>query len=356
MQTLAATVSVVSDPHVLPSLAATVSVVSDPHVLPSLAATVSAVSESYAPLSGVRLAVMSVLLGALPFIWRMTPLCKERNSADEAGFIEHLKELKLRLVRVLCWTLATFLLITGIEGVIAVTSDAECRGNLTCHALFIFKGAGILYSKLAAPLLGSLPESGALIAVGTASPLSVPMKAAVFAAVCIMMPFILSELWRFIAPGLYDNEKPLAWKLGVSSTVLFYLGLVFAYFFVFKLIFDVIAEVSRDIITWMPDINELFGFMLTIFFAFGLVFEIPVAVFILVRAGVVELEKVRKARPGVIIGSFVVAAIVTPPDVLSQLLLAIPCCLLFEVGLWVAAKWGVPKEEAEGESKPETSG
>ena len=303
------------------------------------------------PSSGVRLAVMAVLLGAFPFIWRMVPLCKERISADEAGFFEHLKELQVRLVRVLVWTLVVFLLITGIEGGIAVMDDAKCREDIACSALFIFKGAGILYSQLATPLREILPGPGSLIAVGTTSPVFVPMKAAFFAAVCIMMPYILYEVWSFVAPGLYDNEKGLALPLLVSSVVLFFAGILFAYFIVFEVVFQVIKNVVPDAIHWTPDIGDLFGFMLLMFFAFGLMFEVPVAVFILVRAGVMELESLRKARPFVIVGSFIVAAIVTPPDVLSQLLFAIPCCLLYQIGLWVAAKWAVPKEASEEVSK-----
>lgn len=254
------------------------------------------------------------------------------GASEQEGFIAHLKELRWNLLRVLQWVIAAFILLPGIEGIFAVATDPDCRG-LTCWGLFFFKGAGNIYVHLAAPLLDSLPESSSLIAVGTASPVIVPMKAAFFAAVCIMMPYILYEMWSFVAPGLYDNEKGLVLPLIMSGAALFYAGILFAYFLVFKIIFGIIAEVAPEAINWTPDIDDLFGFMLMMFLAFGLVFEVPVAMFVLVRAGVVELEAVRKARPRVIVGIFIVAAIVTPPDVLSQFLLALPCWLLYEVGL-----------------------
>ena len=228
------------------------------------------------------------------------------------GFIGHLVELRTRLLRSLSAVLIVFL------------------------AAIPF--AGEIYEILAAPLLAKLPESGSLIAVGAVSPFFVPMKAAFFLAACVAMPYVLHEIWRFVAPGLYKNEKILALPLLFSSAMLFYTGVAFAYFLVFHVVFGFIASIAPDAVSWTPDINELFGFMLALFFAFGLAFEVPVAVFILARAGVVELEDLKKARPYVIVGAFVVAAIFTPPDVISQLLLAIPCCLLYEIGLLVAPK------------------
>ena len=237
----------------------------------------------------------------------------DANPAME-GFIGHLVELRTRLLRSLAAVLILFL------------------------AAFPF--AGEIYGILAAPLLEQLPESGSLIAVGAVSPFFVPMKTAFFFAVCVAMPYVLHEIWRFVAPGLYKREEGLALPLVVSSALLFYIGMGFAYFLVFKVVFGFIASIAPEAVSWTPDINELFGFMLALFFAFGLAFEVPVAVFILARAGVVELQDLKKARPYVIVGAFVVAAIFTPPDVISQLLLAIPCCLLYEIGLLVV-QWGV---------------
>ena len=274
------------------------------------------------------------------------------GEAEQDGFIAHLIELRRHLLRVSRWVVAVFVLLPGIEGVLAVATDPDCHDDLACWGLFALKGAGNIYVHLAAPLLDSLPESGSLIAVGTAAPVLVPMKAAFFAAICVTMPYILYEVWSFVAPGLYDNEKGLALPLLMSSVALFYAGILFAYLLVFKAVFVVFAAVAPDAIQWTPDINDLLGFMLLLFFAFGLAFEVPVAVFILVRAGVVELKALREARPHVIVGAFIVAAFVTPPDVFSQFLLAIPCCLLYEIGLWIAAKWAVPKPE----SSSETSG
>lgn len=210
--------------------------------------------------------------------------------------------------------------------------------------LLLFVGliplGGQIYEVLACPLLAKLPESGSLIAVGAVSPFFVPMKAAFFVAVCVAMPYVLREIGHFVALGLYKREEIVGGWLVASAAFLFYLGMAFAYFLVFHVVFGFIAAVSPEAVSWSPDINELFGFTLALFFAFGLAFEVPVAVFILARANIVELEDLKRARPYVIVGAFVVAAIVTPPDVISQLLLAIPCCLLYEVGLMVAEpKW-----------------
>ena len=263
------------------------------------------------------------------------------DSLTADSFIGHLIELRGHVVRVLGWVLAMFFLLTGTVGAL----ELWCGGDATMRevGLVFFTGAGAIYSALAAPLLESLPESGALIAINTVSPVFVPMKAAFFVAVCALMPYILYEMWSFVAPGLYRHEQGIAFWVIVSGAVLFYLGMVFAYFAVFQIVFGVIAAVTPEAVNWTPDINELFGFMLLLFFVFGLAFEIPVAEFILVRAGVVELEDLKRARPWVIVGAFVVAAVVTPPDVLSQFLLAIPCWLLYEVGLWFAPKRGRKK-------------
>ena len=308
----------------------------------------------YASSSGLGLALavfFAVLFGALPFAFSRDNADSTAGEAD--GFMAHLNELRLRLLRVLKWTLLTFFVLPTALGLFGL----ECKGELSLPTLWrsFFQGAGDIYGFLAAPLLENLPKAGALIAIGMVSPILVPMKAAFFFALCVMTPFILSEAWKFVAPGLYDGERRIAGRLAATSAALFYAGVAFAYFIVFHVVFGVIVAVTPDTVNWTPDIGELFGGMLLIFFSFGLVFELPVAMFILVRAGVVELSGLRRARPYVIVGAFVVAAIVTPPDIWSQIIFALLCCLLYEVGLLVAAKWAVPKGEAEGESKPETS-
>ena len=258
------------------------------------------------------------------------------------SFIEHLLELRWHVLRVLSWMLAMFLFLPMLAGLFLLwCGDAW---SLKGIGLAFFNGAGSIYGILAVPLLEQLPESGEIIAIGVASPVFVPVKAAFFVAACVTMPYALCEMWRFVAPGLYDSEKGLAIPLIASSVALFYAGVMFAYLMVFRVVFGVIAAVSPEVVNWMPDVNEFFGFMLTMFFMFGLVFEVPVAVFILVRAGIVEMGQLKKARRYVIVGAFVVAAIVTPPDVLSQFMLAIPCWLLYELGLWFAARWGVKKK------------
>ena len=202
--------------------------------------------------------------------------------------------------------------------------------------------AGKLYAGLALPLLQSLPNSGQLISVSVAGPFTVQIVTAAFAAFLLALPYLWFEVWRFVAPGLYAHEKNLALPLVASGTLLFYLGMLFAYFFVFKAVFGFIAEIAPQEIAWTPDVQEYFSFALTLFIAFGAAFETPVAVYLLVRTGIVEKKTLRRGRRYVIVGAFVVAAVLTPPDVISQFLLAIPCWILFELGLWLAPE---PKKE-----------
>jgi sec-independent protein translocase protein TatC len=175
-----------------------------------------------------------------------------------------------------------------------------------------------------------------MIATGVVTPFMVPVKGTAMVAFLVALPYVLYQAWAFVAPGLYEHEKKLALPLVVGSTVLFLLGVAFCYYFVFGRVFAFIHGFAPKSITPAPDIEAYFSFVLTMFIAFGVTFEIPIVVIILVRMGLVSLEKLRQARPYVIVGAFVVAAVVTPPDVLSQLLLALPMCLLFEAGLLVA--------------------
>src|SRR5438128_7981932 len=203
-------------------------------------------------------------------------------------------------------------------------------------ALFIWPGSGYIYDLLAAPLMSALPEGAKMIATGVITPFMVPVKVTALAAFMIALPYVLYQAWAFVAPGLYEHEKKLALPLVIGSTALFLLGVAFCYFFVFGRVFAFIHSFAPKSISPAPDIEAYFSFVITMFIAFGVTFEIPIVVIVLVRMGVVSVEKLRDARPYVIVGAFVIAAVVTPPDVLSQLLLAIPMCLLYEAGLVLA--------------------
>ena len=178
------------------------------------------------------------------------------------------------------------------------------------------------------------------------APFMVPVKVTALVAFMVALPVILFQAWAFVAPGLYEHEKKLALPIVVASTVLFIAGVAFCYFFVFGTVFRFINEFAPKSITPAPDIEAYFSFVITMFLAFGVTFEIPIVVILLVRAGVVSLEKMTEARPYVIVGAFIVAAVVTPPDVLSQFMLAVPMCLLYEAGLIVARFTGPPRAKA----------
>jgi len=227
-------------------------------------------------------------------------------------FISHLVELRTRLMHALTAVAATFVL------------------------LFLYPGAGPIYDFLAAPLTHALPEGTRMIATGVITPFMVPMKVTALVAFLVALPYVLYQAWAFVAPGLYEHEKKFAVPLIVASTLLFLTGIAFCYYFVFGTVFHFINNFAPKSITPAPDIEAYFSFVITMFMAFGITFEIPIAMIILVRSGVVSFEKLAAARPYAIVGAFVVAAVVTPPDVLSQLMLAVPMCLLFEAGLFIA--------------------
>jgi sec-independent protein translocase protein TatC len=249
--------------------------------------------------------------------------------SDQESFISHLVELRQRLVRAVGAVLALFV-------------------------LFIFwPGSGTIYDFLAVPLMSALPDGAKMIATGVITPFMVPMKVTVLAAFVIALPYVLYQAWAFVAPGLYEHEKKLALPLIVASTVLFLLGMAFCYYIVFERVFAFIHDFAPKSITPAPDIDAYFSFVLTMFLAFGVTFEIPVVVIVLVRMGIVSVEKLREARPYVIVGAFVVAAVVTPPDVLSQFMLAVPMCLLYEAGLFLSRFIAVrPKQESEYKTQP----
>jgi sec-independent protein translocase protein TatC len=200
--------------------------------------------------------------------------------------------------------------------------------------LFFWPGSGAIYDFLAAPLLQALPEGTKMIATGVITPFMVPMKVTALVAFMVALPYVLFQAWAFVAPGLYEHEKKLALPIVVLSTVLFLLGVAFCYYFVFGKVFAFINDFAPKSITPAPDIEAYFSFVITMFLAFGVTFEIPIVVILLVRFGVVGVDKLKQARPYVIVGAFVVSAVVTPPDVLSQFMLAVPMCLLYEAGLF----------------------
>jgi sec-independent protein translocase protein TatC len=251
-------------------------------------------------------------------------------SEQTESFISHLIELRQRLVRAVAAILVFFV------------------------ALFFWPGPGYIYDLLAAPLLAVMPANSKMIATGVITPFMVPVKVTALGAFMIALPYVLYQAWAFVAPGLYENEKKLAVPLIIGSTVLFLCGVAFCYFIVFGTVFAFIQGFSPASVSPMPDIDAYFNFVITMFLSFGITFEIPIVVILLVRMGVVSLEKLKEARPYVIVGAFVVAAVVTPPDVLSQFMLAVPMCVLYEAGLFLARFVGTRKEEAKEATKEES--
>jgi len=214
-----------------------------------------------------------------------------------------------------------------LKGVVAVL--------LAFAALMPF--ANRIYAQLAAPLLSKLPAGGQLVAIEVASPFFTPVKLAFFCAVMLAMPVLIYQAWAFVAPGLYQQEKRMARPLLVAALLLFYIGCAFAYFLVLPAVFGFLTAITPEGVAMMTDISRYLDFVLVIFLAFGLSFELPVAVVVLVLLGVVTPAQLREARGYVIVGVFVLAAIITPPDVVSQLMLAIPMCLLYELGIIAGA-------------------
>jgi sec-independent protein translocase protein TatC len=232
------------------------------------------------------------------------------SEAAEETFLSHLIELRDRLLRIIGAVLLVFLLL--------------------------FYWASDIYTLLAKPLLAALPADGKMIATDVVGVFLVPVKVTLLVAFLVALPYVLYQVWAFVAPGLYSHEKRLVLPLVVTSSILFFFGMAFAYFVVFPSVFRFMAAIAPQGVAWMTDIEKYFSFVLTMFLAFGVTFETPVAVVLLVRLGVVNIEQLKQARSYVIVGAFVVGAIFTPPDVVSQLLLAIPVCLLYEAGIWIA--------------------
>lgn len=259
-----------------------------------------------------------------------SPPPKDELEGTEQPFVSHLIELRDRLIRAL----------------IAV--------GIAFGVLALYPGPAGLYDLLAAPLVAHLPAGATLIATNVISPILVPLKITLAAAFMLALPFVLYQVWAFVAPGLYSHEKRMVLPLVISSTILFIAGVAFCYFAVIPGMAKFIQAFAPGSITAAPDIEQYFGFVLTLFMVFGIAFEVPIAVIVLVRIGVVSIEQLQKFRGYFIVGAFIVAAIVTPPDVISQLALAIPMCILYEIGILAAkffakdAKSRAPAEDQAG--------
>jgi sec-independent protein translocase protein TatC len=243
----------------------------------------------------------------------MSDPAKDELEGTEQPFVSHLVELRDRLIRVVVVVVGLFIVLA-----------------------FIWPKAGLIYDLFASPLVGRLPPGTKLIATSVLSPVMVPLKVSLLAAFLIALPYVLYQTWAFVAPGLYTHEKRLVMPLVVSSTFLFFVGVGFCYFLVIPAITTFTQGWVGTSIAATPDIEQYFGFALNLFIVFGIAFEVPVAVVVLARIGVVSIEQLKSFRGYFVVGAFVVSAVVTPPDVVSQLSLAIPMCILYEVGILCA--------------------
>jgi sec-independent protein translocase protein TatC len=255
---------------------------------------------------------------------------KDELEGTEQPFVSHLIELRDRLVRSL----------------IAV--------GIAFGVLCVWPGPGAMYDLLARPLVANLPAGATLIATSVISPFLVPLKITLMSAFLVALPVVLYQVWAFVAPGLYSHEKKLVLPLVVSSTVLFFTGVAFCYFFVFGKVFHFIQSFAPKSITAAPDIEAYLSFVLTMFVAFGAAFEVPIAVVVLARIGIVSIDQLRKFRGYFIVLAFIIAAVITPPDIVSMLALAVPMVLLYEIGIW-AAQLFIKHTQAPGD-EPVTPG
>ena len=247
-------------------------------------------------------------------------------AGTEQPFVSHLIELRDRLVR-------------------SCIAIGVCFG-----VLMVWPGSAGLYDLLALPLVQHLPKGGTLIATSVISPFLVPLKITLMAAFLLALPVVLYQVWAFVAPGLYTHEKKLVLPLVISSTLLFFLGVAFCYFFVFGKVFTFIQSFAPKSVSAMPDIEAYLSFVLSMFIAFGAAFEVPIVVVVLARMGLVSIEKLKSFRAYFIVLAFIIAAVLTPPDVVSQLALAIPMVLLYEVGI-IAAGVFIKHTQAPDEAK-----
>ncbi len=251
-------------------------------------------------------------------------------STTQETFISHLVELRDRVLRTVIVILAIFVVL--------------------------MPWAGSIYDILAKPMMDTLPEGANMIATGVVTPFFVPVKVTLLVAFLIALPYVLHHAWSFIAPGLYAHEKRIGLPLVVGTTLLFLVGMAFCYFFVFGTVFRFINDFAPESIMVAPDIEQYLSFVMTLFIAFGITFEVPVAVILLVKAGVVSVEKLKEARPYLIVAAFVIAAIITPPDVISQFMLAVPMIVLFEIGLLIARHMAKPAPEADSQYRAPSEG
>ena len=259
-----------------------------------------------------------------------SPPPEDELAGTEQPFVTHLIELRDRIIKAF--------IAVALAGVV----------------LALYPGPAALYDILAQPLVAHLPEGAHLIATSVISPFLVPLKILLMAAFLIALPVVLYQVWMFVAPGLYSHEKKLILPLVISSTVLFLIGVAFCYFFVFGQVFKFIQSFAPKSITAAPDIEAYLSFVLTMFLAFGMAFEVPIVVVVLARLGMVSIDKLKEFRPYFVVLAFVIAAVVTPPDVVSQLALAIPMCLLYELGI-LAARFFIEHTQApEPEAQAET--
>jgi sec-independent protein translocase protein TatC len=250
----------------------------------------------------------------------------DEQEAPQETFVSHLVELRNRLLRAI---IAVFVVL-----------------------LLLFPWAKEIYAVLAAPLLHTLPAGSSMIATDVTGTFLVPLKVTALAAFLIALPYVLYQVWAFVAPGLYQHEKRLVLPLIVSSVFFFFLGMAFAYFVVFPWVFAFFVGYTPTGVQMMTDIDKYLSFVIWMFIAFGATFEVPVAQVVMVRMGVVTVEKLKDIRRYVIVGAFVIAAIITPPDVISQLMLAIPMVLLYEFGIQVSRFFRKPDEQAAADESP----
>ncbi len=244
---------------------------------------------------------------------------EQDDNSQEQPLLAHLTELRTRLLHAIACVLVIFL----------------------CLAFF----SNDIYSMIATPLLAKLPANSTMIATEVASPFLVPFKLTIFVALFISMPYILYQVWAFTAPGLYQNEKHFVLPLLMTSIVLFYMGMSFAFFAVFPLMFGFFAAVTPEGVTIMTDISQYLNFILKLFFAFGIAFEVPIATILLIKTGFATTEALAAKRPYIIVGAFAIGMLLTPPDVISQILLALPIWLLFEIGLYFSRYFVTPEED-----------
>ena len=242
----------------------------------------------------------------------------------EQPLMSHLLELRSRLVKAAVSVLAVFAVLSPFMK----------------H----------IFDFLSQPLMAALPQGVKMLSTGVVAPFFVPLKVTLFLAFLVALPYVLYQVWAFVAPGLYKREKRLIFPILASSIVMFAVGMLYCYFIVFRMVFMFIAGFSPESVNFAPDIDAYFSFVITMFFAFGATFEVPIVVMVLNRMGVASYHGLTKVRPYVIVGAFVVAAIVTPPDVMSQCLLAVPLVVLYQVGLWCVKLFGKKDENPDTQS------